>query len=65
MSAIKWVVTEFSRDRLVGVVKRGVESFLFHSTSFQSDTCFRDPVVGESVEVVFNQSGTLLSVHGK
>lgn len=62
---ISWRITSFDEWTLVGRVSNGTTTLLFHSTSFQSDTTFRWPRVGESVDVVFNQSGNLLSVHGK
>jgi hypothetical protein len=64
-AAGKWVVKEFNPDTLVGVVELGSDSRKFHSTSFQSDTGFRFPRRGETVEVALASSGVLLSVHGK
>jgi hypothetical protein len=61
----KWVVKEFDQNTLVGVVTLGSDSRKFHSTSFQSDTGFRFPCEGETVEVAMTSSGGLLSVHGK
>ena len=62
----RWIVKEFDPNTLVGVVTLGTErSFTFHSTSFQSDTGFRFPRQGETVEVATTSSGALLSVHGK
>lgn len=60
-----WTVVSFDDNTLVGFVERDGARLRFHSTSFASDTCFRWPVVGELVEVVTNQSGELLSVHGR
>ncbi len=64
-----WKVTSFNDWTLVGWVTKtddnGTCTMRFHSTSFQSDTSFRWPRVGEMVEIVFNNSGELLSVHGK
>jgi len=61
----RWVVKEFNENTLIGVVEMGSDSRRFHSTSFQSDTGFRFPRRGETVEVALTASGTLLSVHGK
>ena len=61
----KWVVKTFDPNTLVGVVALGSETFKFHSTSFQSNTGFRFPRQGETVEVATTSSGGLLSVHGK
>jgi hypothetical protein len=61
----KWRVKEFNHNTLRGVVELGSAAHRFHSTSFQSDTTFRFPHVGEAVEVVLTTSGELLSVHGK
>jgi hypothetical protein len=65
-SAGKWVVKDFDRNTLVGVVMLDSgPSLKFHSTSFQAETGFRFPREGETVEVAMTSSGTLLSVHGK
>ena len=61
-----WSVEEFDDWTLRGVVASSDGRRLpFHSVSFQADSCFRWPRVGEAVEVVFNASNELLSVHGK
>ena len=60
-----WQVVSFDENTLVGRVTDGTTTLRFHSTSFQSDSSFRWPRTGEHVEVVFNNSGDLLSVHGK
>lgn len=57
-------ITEWNPNTLIGVVKCRTRSFRFHSTSFQSDTCFRWPRLNERVEVVLTTHGELLSVHG-
>lgn len=54
----KWQVVEFDENTLQGRVRSNRAVFRFHSTSFQSDTSMR------WVEVVFNDKGDLLSVHG-
>lgn len=59
-----WVVTSWNETTLIGVVSNGKEVFTFHSTSFAAST-FRWPRTGETVEVVKNLKGHLLSVHGK
>lgn len=64
-SSGRWVVKEFNENTLVGVVEMGADSRRFHSTSFQSDTGFRFPRRGETVDVALTATGTLLSVHGK
>lgn len=62
-----WIVTGFNLDTLWGLVaKRSSPKYVltFHSTSFGAPTR-RWPIVGESVEVTFNNSGRLLAVHSK
>ena len=59
------VVKKFDRETLVGVVSLGRSEFTFLSTSFQSNSSLRFPRIGETVEVVTNTSGALLSLHGK
>lgn len=58
-------VTSFDLNTLVGTVAVDGAELRFHSTSFQSDSSFRWPRVGEHVEVVKNGRGDLLSVHGR
>jgi hypothetical protein len=61
----KWVVTNFDRETLVGVISLNQNEVRFHSTSFVSNTSLRFPRVGEAVEVVRTSGGTLVSIHGE
>jgi hypothetical protein len=65
LDRMRAVVTSFNRDTLVGIITAGRTELRFHSTSFQADSGFRWPRVGEAVEIVTNAAGNLLSVHGK
>ena len=58
------VVKSFDPNTLRGVVIVDGAELRFHSTSFQADSAFRWPRVGERVEIVKNHAGDLLSVHG-
>lgn len=61
----KWIVTAFDRETSVGVVSSEGGELKFHSTSFQSNTTFRFPRIGEPVELVTTSSGDLLSIRGE
>lgn len=63
VSGVNARVVSFDESTLVGEVAYDLTVLRFHSTSFQSDSSFRWPRVGEKVFVVFNSSGELLSVH--
>jgi hypothetical protein len=58
-----WTVTAFNENTLRGVVSNRDRFIRFFSTNFLAST-HRWPRVGERVKVVFNDNGTLLSVHG-
>jgi hypothetical protein len=61
----KWIVKAFDRETLVGIVSFDGAELKFHSTSFQSNTTFRFPRIGEPVDLVTTSSGALLSIHGE
>jgi hypothetical protein len=61
-----WEVATFDQDSLWGTVENANKiSHMFHSTMFSSDTSQRWPVIGESVEISFYDTGKILAVRGK
>lgn len=60
--AVKGIITAWDRENCVAEATYDMTVVRFHSTSYQGVNNSW-PVVGKHVEIVFNSSDTLVSVH--
>jgi hypothetical protein len=60
--SVKGKIVAFDRDTCVGIAVYDLTSVRFHSTSYQGLTQSW-PIVGQTVEIVFNGRDQLVAVH--